>query len=33
LAGIQPGDPLDGSPEPTMSAPATKNGKRMKKLF
>lgn len=33
LASIQPGDPLDGSPEPTMSAPATKNGKRVKKLF
>lgn len=28
LAGIQTGDALDGSPEPTMSAPTTANGKR-----
>lgn len=27
LAGITPGDPLDGSPEPTMSAPSTTNGR------
>lgn len=36
LATIHSGDSLDGSPEPTMSAPATKNGKRVKnvtKLF
>ena len=30
LAGIKPGDALDGSPEPTMSAPMTSNGKRLK---
>ncbi len=30
LAGIRAGDKLDGSPEPTMSAPTTKNGKRLK---
>jgi DNA modification methylase len=29
LAGINPGDPLDGAPEPTMSAPATVNGRRL----
>lgn len=29
LAAIQPGDPLDGAPEPTMSAPATWHGKRL----
>jgi site-specific DNA-methyltransferase (adenine-specific) len=28
LAGIKAGDALDGSPEPTMSAPSTANGKR-----
>lgn len=28
LASIRPGDPLDGSAEPTMSAPATSKGKR-----
>jgi site-specific DNA-methyltransferase (adenine-specific) len=33
LSSIRAGDRLDGSPEPTMSAPATKNGKRVKKLF
>jgi DNA modification methylase len=32
LASIRVGDRLDGSPEPTMSAPATANGKRLKKL-
>jgi hypothetical protein len=26
---IQPGDPLVGAPEPTMSAPATRAGKRL----
>ncbi|MDZ4686001.1 MAG: site-specific DNA-methyltransferase [Planctomycetaceae bacterium] len=30
LAGINVGDPLDGSPEPTMSAPTTSNGKKLK---
>ncbi len=30
LASLQPGDELDGSPEPTMSAPTTANGKRVK---
>ncbi len=30
LAGINPGDPLDGAAEPTMSAPSTANGKRRK---
>jgi len=29
LAGIQPGDPLDGSPEPTMSAPSTSHGRKL----
>jgi len=29
LARIEPGDPLDGAPEPTMSAPSTANGKRL----
>lgn len=29
LAEIQPGDPLVGAPEPTMSAPSTANGKRL----
>lgn len=29
LASIQPGDALDGSPEPTMSAPTTAGGKRL----
>jgi site-specific DNA-methyltransferase (adenine-specific) len=29
LADIRVGDPLDGSPEPTMSAPATVNGRRL----
>ena len=29
LAGIQPGDRLDGAPEPTMSAPTTANGRRL----
>jgi len=29
LVGIKPGDPLDGAPEPTMSAPATVNGRRL----
>lgn len=33
LGCIQPGDQLDGSPEPTMSAPTTKNGKKLKSLF
>ncbi len=30
LTTITPGDPLDGSPEPTMSAPTTANGKQVK---
>lgn len=30
LAGIRPGDLLDGSPEPTMSAPTTAKGKQLK---
>jgi site-specific DNA-methyltransferase (adenine-specific) len=30
LASIRAGDALDGSPEPTMSAPSTANGKRRK---
>jgi len=30
LAAINSGDPLDGSPEPTMSAPTTANGKQRK---
>ena len=29
LAGILAGDPLDGAPEPTMSAPTTANGRRL----
>ena len=29
LAAIRPGDPLDGAPEPTMSAPTTANGRRL----
>jgi site-specific DNA-methyltransferase (adenine-specific) len=29
LAAIKLGDPLDGAPEPTMSAPATVNGRRL----
>lgn len=29
LNGIEPGDPLDGAPEPTMSAPSTANGRRL----
>ncbi len=29
LENITSGDPLDGSPEPTMSAPTTSNGKRL----
>lgn len=31
LAGVQPGDPLDGSPEPTISAPATPDTPPVKK--
>jgi len=30
LAGIAPGDPLDGAPEPLKSVPATKDGRRLK---
>jgi len=30
LTEINVGDSLDGSPEPTMSAPTTANGKRLK---
>jgi len=30
LAGITPGDPLDGAPEPLKSVPATKDGRRLK---
>ncbi len=30
LAAIEAGDALDGSPEPTMSAPTTSNGKKLK---
>jgi site-specific DNA-methyltransferase (adenine-specific) len=30
LASIQPGDPLDGAPEPLKSAPTTRNGRRLK---
>jgi site-specific DNA-methyltransferase (adenine-specific) len=30
LALIQPGDPLDGAPEPLKSAPTTRNGRRLK---
>jgi site-specific DNA-methyltransferase (adenine-specific) len=29
LERIEPGDPLDGAPEPTMSAPTTANGRRL----
>jgi len=29
LERIQPGDPLDGAPEPTMSAPSTAKGRRL----
>jgi site-specific DNA-methyltransferase (adenine-specific) len=29
LAGIEPGEPLVGAPEPTMSAPSTMNGKTL----
>jgi site-specific DNA-methyltransferase (adenine-specific) len=29
LAAIQPGDPLDGAPEPLVSAPNTANGRRL----
>jgi site-specific DNA-methyltransferase (adenine-specific) len=29
LLGVQAADPLDGAPEPTMSAPSTANGKRL----
>ena len=29
LATIRPGDPLDGAPEPTMSAPTTASGRRL----
>lgn len=29
LKGIQPGDPLDGAAEPTVSAPSTANGRRL----
>jgi site-specific DNA-methyltransferase (adenine-specific) len=29
LASISPGDALDGTPEPTMSAPTTANGRRL----
>jgi DNA modification methylase len=29
LKGIAAGDPLDGAPEPTMSAPSTANGRRL----
>jgi len=29
LAAISPGDPLDGSPEPLKSVPATKDGRRL----
>ncbi len=29
LVQIHPGDPLDGAPEPTMSAPSTANGRRL----
>jgi len=29
LAGIRSGDPLDGAPEPLVSAPSTANGKRL----
>jgi site-specific DNA-methyltransferase (adenine-specific) len=29
LAGITPGDPLDGAPEPLLSAPNTANGRKL----
>ena len=29
LAGIRPGDPLHGSPEPLVSAPTTADGRRL----
>ena len=29
LAGIDPGDPLDGAPEPLLSAPSTAEGRRL----
>jgi site-specific DNA-methyltransferase (adenine-specific) len=29
LAGIAPGDPLDGAAEPLKTAPATKDGRRL----
>ncbi|HZN33517.1 MAG TPA: DNA methyltransferase [Pirellulaceae bacterium] len=29
LSGISVGDPLDGAPEPTMSAPSTANGRKL----
>ena len=29
LASIEPGDPLDGAPEPLVSAPSTENGVRL----
>jgi site-specific DNA-methyltransferase (adenine-specific) len=29
LAGISPGDPLDGAAEPLKTAPATKDGRRL----
>ena len=29
LAAIKPGDPLDGAPEPSVSAPSTANGRRL----
>ncbi|MBN2477286.1 MAG: site-specific DNA-methyltransferase [Pirellulales bacterium] len=32
LARISPGDPLDGAPEPLVSAPDTANGRRLKDL-
>jgi DNA modification methylase len=30
LAAVRPGDPLDGAPEPLVSAPATADGRRLK---
>jgi site-specific DNA-methyltransferase (adenine-specific) len=30
LAGIQPGDALDGAPEPLVSAPRTDQGRELK---
>jgi len=29
LAGVRPGDPLDGAPEPLVSAPSTADGRRL----